>query len=108
MIQIARFLVISHFEIFNINQARKIPKDFPVLNNKFKIIILKMKLLTMLIARLRLQALRAIGKDKVSKQELDKIYILLKKEKPQHLQHDMKLAPVWIADILKKALFIEQ
>ncbi len=60
------------------------------------------------ISSLVIQALRAIGKDKVSKPELDKIYLLLKKEKPQHLQHDMKLAPVWIADILKKALFIEQ
>lgn len=51
-----------------------------------------------------IQALRAIGKDKVTDTELNKIYNLLKKENQQYLQHDLKLAPVWIADILKKAL----
>jgi len=59
------------------------------------------------ISSLVIQALRAIGKDNATKQDMDKIYALLKKEKQQHLQHDMKLAPVWIADILKKALNTE-
>lgn len=56
------------------------------------------------ISSLVIQALRAIGKDKVGKQELDKVCDLLKKERIQNLQHDIKLAPAWIADILKKAL----
>ncbi len=60
------------------------------------------------ISSLVIQALRAIGKDKASKQELDKIYNLLKKENPHYLQYDIKLAPAWIADILKKALNTEQ
>ncbi len=60
------------------------------------------------ISSLVIQALRAIGKDKASQQELDKICELLKKEKLHYLQHDIKLAPVWIADILKHALNTEQ
>lgn len=60
------------------------------------------------ISSLVIQALRAIGKDKATKQELDKIYNLLKKEKLQNIQYDMKLAPAWIADILKNPLTPEQ
>jgi hypothetical protein len=53
------------------------------------------------ISKLAIQALRAIGKDKVSDQELEKIRELLKKEKPYHLQHDIKLAPEWIRKLLR-------
>jgi hypothetical protein len=53
------------------------------------------------ISRLAIQALRTIGKDKVTKDEIYKIKELLKQEKPFHLQHDLKLAPEWIRKLLK-------
>ena len=53
------------------------------------------------LSKLAVQALRAIGKDKVSDKELTRIRELLKKEKPYHLQHDMKLAPEWIRKLLR-------
>lgn len=48
------------------------------------------------ISKLAIQALRTIGQDKVKASEIKKIKELLKKEKPYHLQHDLKLAPEWI------------
>ncbi len=56
------------------------------------------------ISKLAVQALRAIGKDKVSDQELEKIRELLKKEQPYHLQHDIKLAPEWIRKLLRPVI----
>jgi len=53
------------------------------------------------ISKLAIQALRSIGKDKVSDEELCKIRELLRQEKPYHLQHDLKLAPEWIRELLK-------
>ncbi len=53
------------------------------------------------ISKLAVQALRTIGKDKVSDKELMQIRELLKKEKPYHLQHDIKLAPEWIRKLLR-------
>lgn len=56
------------------------------------------------ISKLAIQALRAIGKDKVTPEEIDKIQELLRKENPVHLQHDYKLAPEWIRQIIKPVL----
>jgi hypothetical protein len=56
------------------------------------------------ISSLVIQALRAIGKDKVTEAEKEKVLNYLNKEKRNHLMHDMKLAPVWIAEIMKQAL----
>ncbi len=56
------------------------------------------------ISSLVIQALRDIGKDKATEEELEKINKLLKKEKPEHLKHDIKLAPEWIKKIMKQAL----
>ena len=53
------------------------------------------------ISKLAIQALRTIGKDKVSNEELIKIRELLKQEKPFHLQHDLKLAPAWIRKLIR-------
>lgn len=53
------------------------------------------------ISRLVIQALKTIGKDNVTEEELGKIRELLKQEKPFHLQHDLKIAPEWIRKILK-------
>lgn len=51
------------------------------------------------LSGLAIQALKAIGKDRVTKEEIAKIKDQLKKEDPENIYHDMKLAPSWIADI---------
>ena len=56
------------------------------------------------ISSLVIQALREIGKDKVRPEELKQIVQLLKKEELQVLKHDIKLAPEWIKQIMKKAI----
>ena len=56
------------------------------------------------ISRLAIQALKELGNAKVSEQEVQKIITLLKNEDTQHLVHDIALAPVWIQNIMKKAL----
>jgi len=52
------------------------------------------------ISRLLIQALKTIGKDKVTADEIEKIQQLLKKEKLTRLQHDIRLAPEWIRKIM--------
>ncbi|MCD4731295.1 MAG: DUF6088 family protein [Bacteroidales bacterium] len=56
------------------------------------------------ISILAIQALKAIGKDKVTKDEREKIIQLLKEEKRADLEHDIRLAPEWIRKILKEAI----
>jgi predicted transcriptional regulator len=56
------------------------------------------------ISKLAIQALRAIGKENVRPEEIEKIQKLLRKENPVHLQHDYKLAPEWIRRIIKPVL----
>jgi hypothetical protein len=53
------------------------------------------------ISGLAIQALKTIGKDNLSEKQKKQIQNLLTKEKPTHLQHDIRLAPVWIKEILK-------
>jgi len=55
-------------------------------------------------SKLVIQALRSIGKDKVTDDEINKIAELLKKEKAFHLQHDIKVAPEWIRRLLRPLL----
>lgn len=55
------------------------------------------------ISSLVIQALRSIGKEKVTKQEELKIVELLKEESETNLIHDIDLAPVWIQKIMNKA-----
>ena len=56
------------------------------------------------ISSLVIQALRTIGKDMATKDELNKIQDLLEKEKYTYLQHDIRLAPEWIRKIMRPAL----
>ena len=56
------------------------------------------------ISRLVIQALKEIGKDKVTREEEDKILTLLRGENKMDLKHDIPLAPVWIQKILNKAV----
>ena len=53
------------------------------------------------ISKLAVQALRTLGKDKATDEEIQKIRELLKNEKTFHLQHDLKLAPEWIRRLLE-------
>ncbi len=56
------------------------------------------------ISKMAILALRSIGKDKVTEEEVKKIKELLKNEKPFYLQHDLKLAPDWIRKILTEQI----
>jgi hypothetical protein len=56
------------------------------------------------ISSLVIQALKAIGKDQVTSNEIEKIQVLLRDEKPTHLQHDIHLAPEWIRQIMQQVL----
>lgn len=56
------------------------------------------------ISTLVIQALRVIGKEKVSQEEIEKIQTLLQHEKKAHLEHDIRLAPEWIKEIMKPTL----
>ncbi|MEP5338481.1 MAG: DUF6088 family protein, partial [Algibacter sp.] len=56
------------------------------------------------VGRLVVQALRDIGRDKITPQEEETIINLLKKEDIKNLKHDIALAPQWIAEIMAKAL----
>jgi len=56
------------------------------------------------ISSLVIQALKTIGKDKITENEKVKIIKLLKKENLTSLEHDIRLAPEWIRKIMKEAL----
>jgi len=56
------------------------------------------------ISKLAIQALRTIGKTKVTPEEIAKIQDLLRKEKPARLKHDLFLAPAWIQEIIRPVL----
>ncbi|MDR1877289.1 MAG: DUF6088 family protein [Flavobacteriaceae bacterium] len=60
------------------------------------------------ISILAIQALREIGKDNVTQDEIDIILNQLEKEDPYRLQHDIKLAPEWIRIIMRQALKTEK
>lgn len=52
------------------------------------------------ISMLAIQALRSMGKDKVTEEEIKQINKILKNENPRHLQRDLLLAPVWIRKLI--------
>ena len=52
------------------------------------------------ISKLAIQALRTIGKDNATDEEISQIKKILKNENPKHLQHDLLLAPVWIRKLI--------
>ena len=56
------------------------------------------------ISSLVIQALKEIGKGNVTEQQKEKITELLKKEKSEHLKYDIKLAPVWIREIMERSI----
>ena len=56
------------------------------------------------LSRLVIQALKEIGKENITEEQLSKILELLLKESKKDLMHDIPLAPVWIQNIMKKAV----
>lgn len=52
------------------------------------------------ISKLAIQALRTIGKDQATDEEIEHIKTILKNENPKRLQHDLLLAPVWIRKLI--------
>lgn len=56
------------------------------------------------ISSMVIQALREIRKENIESDILKKISNLLKNETQENILHDSKLAPVWIAEILKQSL----
>jgi len=56
------------------------------------------------ISTLVIQALKEIGKDNITEEEIKIILDHLRKEEPYRLEHDIKLAPEWIRIIMRKAL----
>jgi hypothetical protein len=56
------------------------------------------------ISRLVIQALRTLGKEHVTDEEIKHIRELLKHEKATRLERDIRLAPAWIREIMKPAL----
>lgn len=56
------------------------------------------------ISGLVIQALKEIGKEKVLDKEIKHIQELLKKEKATRLEHDIRLAPAWIREIMLPVL----
>ncbi len=53
------------------------------------------------ITSLVIQALKEIGKDNITDEQLNRIKNHLKLEKKENIEHDIKLAPAWIAEIMK-------
>jgi hypothetical protein len=53
------------------------------------------------ISKLVIQALRTIGKNNVTESEIRVIRERLADEKPYHLQHDIKVAPEWIRQLMR-------
>jgi len=53
------------------------------------------------ISRLVIQALKSIGKENVSQKELIQIQHILMKERVSYLEHDLRIAPAWIKEIIR-------
>ena len=57
------------------------------------------------ISGLVIQALREIGNGKVNDEQINSIFELLQKEKPEHVKYDAALAPAWISRIMLSVKF---
>jgi hypothetical protein len=56
------------------------------------------------ISSLAIQAMKEIGKDQITENEIAIILKQLAKEDPYRLEHDIRLAPEWIRIIMRQAL----
>ena len=56
------------------------------------------------ISRLAIQALKSIGKENIRQSEIEQIQTVLLKEKVSYLEHDLRIAPAWIKEIIRDSL----
>lgn len=56
------------------------------------------------ISGLAIQAMKEIGREQITENEIEKILSTLLKEDPYKLEHDIRLAPEWIRIIMRRAL----
>jgi hypothetical protein len=56
------------------------------------------------ISRLAIQALKSIGRENVKQGEIEQIQNALMKEKVSYLEHDLRIAPAWIKEIIRYSL----
>ena len=56
------------------------------------------------ISRLAIQALKSIGKENITQEEVEKIRNALMNEKISYLEHDLRIAPAWIKEIIRYSL----
>ena len=56
------------------------------------------------ISRLAIQALKSIGKENITQEEAEKIQNALMNEKISYLEHDLRIAPAWIKEIIRYSL----
>ena len=56
------------------------------------------------ISRLAIQALKSIGKENINQKEIEQIQTVLLKEKKSFLEHDLRIAPAWIKEIIRYSL----
>jgi predicted transcriptional regulator of viral defense system len=56
------------------------------------------------ISRLAIQALKTIGKENITVEEIKHIQNVLQNEKATHLEYDTRLTPTWIKEIIKPVL----
>jgi len=56
------------------------------------------------LSTLVVQALSAIGRNQVTEEQKSKIIDLLQKENYKNLKHDIGIAPLWMAEIMARAL----
>jgi hypothetical protein len=59
------------------------------------------------LSRLVIQALKTLGKNNITLETEKKILDILRKEKNTFLEQDIRLAPEWIRQIMKKAIKIK-
>jgi hypothetical protein len=55
------------------------------------------------LSTLAIQALKSIRKNRVTDYDIEKIVNILQKENPKYLKNDIKFAPQWIQEIMRKA-----
>ncbi len=56
------------------------------------------------LSSLAIQALKEIGREELTEEQIKALVSLLKMEKTEHLLHDMRLAPEWIRKIFRLAI----
>ncbi|MGB0879129.1 MAG: DUF6088 family protein [Polaribacter sp.] len=82
------------------------PRTIKIDNRTIKFKIASPKLLSVKNETniLIIQALRELGKENIDSIIIDKIKNILKEVNPKDIKSDMKLAPVWISEIIKSII----